>query len=285
MFTRPQIGRNKHRHYLLSCVVLFLSFIIGMIIYLETKEAILKPGMSNKLVQLIDNLGISIFSLIMIFGIAISIRFVHQRPFKTLITGHAVIRWRLLFIGMGVIAICMAIMYPIAMLISPSEFVYNGIDNELFLFILLSAVFAIPIQTTLEELFFRGFLLQWFGTFIKSTLLLCTVIIIIFAAMHFFNPEMTMNPFVVAGGYVIMSVAYTVSTFVLKGTEFTIGVHAANNMLLMTFFLFSENALLAPMALWTINYSTSAFLVTIYGMNLLWLGFVLIFRKRLLKLS
>ena len=284
MFISPETGRNKHRHYLLSTLVLFISLIVGTICYTVFVELTIQPDMSNKMVQLYDNIGLSLFCIIPIFGLFLSIKFIHKRPFRTLMTGAAKFRWKLTFIGAGVLIVCMAIVYPLAMLIAPQQFEYQGIDRELILLIILVAIFAIPIQTTVEELFFRGFLLQWFAKFLKSPILLGAVITIIFALMHFWNPEMAMGPLFVAGGYIVMSIAYTASTLILKGTEFAIGVHAANNMMLMIFFLFSENALLAPMSIWTIHYSTLVFFITIYGMNLLWLGFVLVFKKRLIRI-
>jgi uncharacterized protein len=94
----------------------------------------------------------------------------------------------------------------------------------------------VPIQTTVEELIFRGFLLQWFAKKLSNPIILSVIIAVIFGSLHFSNPEMDRSALWIGLNYVFAGFMLTFIAVKMGSLELSIGVHAANNMLLSWFF-------------------------------------------------
>ena len=99
------------------------------------------------------------------------------------------------------------------------------------LVITLMAIALVPIQAGLEEVFFRGYLMQGFSLLIKSRLALLIVTSSIFASLHLMNPEpwsYGLLPYIVS--VFLVGLFMGLITLVDGGVELAIGVHIANNL-------------------------------------------------------
>src|SRR5215208_805813 len=96
----------------------------------------------------------------------LAVRFIHARSLRTLITGESHIRWGRIFAGAGIWMGIAALISIVEALLYPGRYVLTFQPAALFLFALIALV-LIPIQTSAEELFFRGYLLQWMGLRLK----------------------------------------------------------------------------------------------------------------------
>jgi len=133
-------------------------------------------------------------SFIMLFlGIYLAIRYIHKRPFLSLITPFEKINWNrigqafLFFvIFSGIISVGEALLYPGTFEVS--------LNLKRFIPFLFLVIILTPFQTSAEELLFRGYILQGMGHWIKQPVVLAILNGVIFALLHIFNPE-------VGGGY------------------------------------------------------------------------------------
>jgi membrane protease YdiL (CAAX protease family) len=128
------------------------------------------------------------------------------------------------FLLSGMVSIYEAIMYPGRYKVT--------LDIGAIIPYALFAILLIPIQTSAEELFFRGYLMQWMGLKTRNIIFLPVFTGLIFMALHFGNPEM-----VVASGSLVLAASYfaigafaAIITLLDGGLELALGLHAANNI-------------------------------------------------------
>jgi len=156
---------------------------------------------------------------------------VGREPLHRSITAAPRVRWRLLLIGLGLAAVALI---PIIV----AERVFGGETTLPVLAISSSwggrALYAacslllIPAAAA-EELVFRGWLLRRVAAFAPPSAILVILTAILFAAAHFdFNPDAFLTRVLMGAGFAYM-------TLRLGGIEFSSGVHAANNMLIVLF--------------------------------------------------
>ncbi len=151
------------------------------------------------------------------------------------------------------------------------------------------AVFAlvlIPFQTSAEEFFFRGYLLQWMGLRLKNIWLLAFINGILFFLPHIANPEMSVNGFLM--GIIYFSIGAFLALITLKdgGLELALGLHAANNLFSALFANYTTTALASP-ALFTIQKldATYGLISIIIGMAVFYSIFFILFPRRPAKKS
>jgi hypothetical protein len=154
----------------------------------------------------------------------------HQ-PLRVLATAAPRIRWRLLLVGLALATLAL----------TPLVTAQRTLDDAASLPVLtvshtlagratyvLAALLLIP-AAAVEELVFRGWLLRQIGAFTQRPVILIGLSSILFAAAHFdFSPDAFLTRALMGAGLAYM-------TLRLGGTEFAIGAHAANNLLIVLF--------------------------------------------------
>ncbi len=89
----------------------------------------------------------------------------------------------------------------------------------------------IPVQTTVEELIFRGYLMQGFGLLAKNRWFPLVMTSLIFGGMHLFNPEVEKMGYLISLYYIGTGFFLGIITLMDEGTELALGFHAANNLI------------------------------------------------------
>ena len=74
--------------------------------------------------------------------------------------------------------------------LSPENYEINFKLKE-FLILAVIAILFIPIQTSVEEVVFRGYLMQGFGHWLNSRFMALFLTSIVFGSLHLANPEIT----------------------------------------------------------------------------------------------
>lgn len=92
------------------------------------------------------------------------------------------------------------------------------------------ALLLIPLQTTAEELFFRGWLLQWADNGRRRRSAVAIVNGFIFALPHLANPEVGGEDVIRIVGYIAVGTGWAWVTLRDGTLELAIGAHAANNL-------------------------------------------------------
>ncbi len=154
---------------------------------------------------------------------------VAREPLHKAMTSAPQIRWRLVAAGM-ILAILM--LTPLA--VAERQFASDGAPPILTIGAGLpdriaygaAALLLLPAAAA-EELVFRGWLLRRLAAFNAHSAVLIVGTGLVFAAAHLdFNPDAFMTRAIMGGGFAYM-------TLRLGGIEFSTGVHAAHNMLIV----------------------------------------------------
>ena len=99
-----------------------------------------------------------------------------------------------------------------------------------FAILVLVSFLFLPIQTSMEEILFRGYLMQGFGTWFKKSFVALILTSVIFGLLHGMNPEVERLGYVLMIFYVGTGLLYGITTLMDEGTELALGLHASNNM-------------------------------------------------------
>ena len=171
------------------------------------------------------------------FGAAVLlvVRLVHNRPWRSVITPYRRINWGLVGKGALMWAIPMIGLGLIGVALGFDDLTWNYDPARFWPFavVVLALTF---VQTTSEELFFRGYLSQWLATKRRSILFISLITAIVFASVHLPNALLLgfgsspvelvigMLPYF-SIGFVLAWVSYTSGTI-----ELAIGAHFLNNL-------------------------------------------------------
>ena len=127
--------------------------------------------------------------------------------------------------------------------LNPDSYSWNW-NLAAFLPYLFIAFTLLPIQTTAEELFFRGWLQQWFDNGKRSQWVVSLLGGLVFAAPHMANPEVAGNELLLPLlSYGATGFMFSWVTFRDKSLEIAIGAHFANNLLAALFVSTDDSAL------------------------------------------
>jgi membrane protease YdiL (CAAX protease family) len=113
---------------------------------------------------------------------------------------------------------------------SPEDYQWN-FNPQAFAILLVIGLALIPIQTSLEEYIFRGYLMQGFGTLFRNRWAPLVMTSLIFGSLHIFNPEVEKLGYGLLVYYIGTGLFLGILTLMDQGIELAVGFHAANNLL------------------------------------------------------
>jgi membrane protease YdiL (CAAX protease family) len=248
-------GRNDWWRYLISLpVILVIWFIVGSIpvvmlmtyVSMDGNPATSFTATGFEGVPVIPEFLITMSSFIpFLVATFLAVRFIHARSLKTLVNGVRHIRWGRIFAGAGAWLVIATLVSVIESLLYPGRYVFTFQPVTLLVFAVL-ALILIPIQTSAEEFFFRGYLLQWMGLRLKNKWVLSLLNGLLFFLPHAANPEMATNSLLIGLGYFAMGFFLTLITLQDHGIELALGMHAANNLFASLFANYAVTALPSP---------------------------------------
>ena len=234
-----RLGKNEWwRTVLAVALMLFMWQLLGALpAVLLTINAIQQPGFQPGSAShgfpgaetLAGFLAIMLASVFFAAGIYLSMRFIHQRSWRTLVTPEKSINAKRLGQGFAAWFVLAALISVVEALLYPGRYVWQWQMGHFLPYAILALVF-IPIQTTAEELFFRGYILQGFGLRSRNTWLLCSLSGLLFGLPHLLNPEASTNYSLL--GFFYFAFGFFLAFITLRDgrLELALGAHAANNL-------------------------------------------------------
>ena len=153
----------------------------------------------------------------------------HQRSFLSLITSRDRVDYRKTLFSFFLWGTVSALMVIFDYMMSPEDYVWN-FKPLTFLILLLISVVMIPLQTSMEELIFRGYLMQGFGVLFKNRWMPLLITSILFGLLHIWNPEIDKLGIHLIWYYISTGLFLGVITLMDEGIELALGFHAANNL-------------------------------------------------------
>lgn len=179
-----------------------------------------------------QNLGFFLllsFFLFATLGLYLGVRYLHKRPFLSLITWTEKVDWKRIFWGFIIWLLLTLVAEGLFYWADPGNYTWRQPDLS-FLMLLVIAIFILPIQTSFEELFFRAYLLQSIAWNTHNKWIAWILTSAFFTLVHTMNPEiaeyglLNMLPY-----YSIAGLFLGYITIMDNRLELALGVHAATN--------------------------------------------------------
>lgn len=191
-----------------------------------------------------DYWGISrnLFLVLMLFpfvtgliALLLLIKPFNKRHFLTIINGTKNVRWSRIAWGAGV-WLAVTVVYLIAdYSLDPDNFKLQ-FELSSFVPLLFISILLLPIQTSCEELAFRGYFAQGIAGATGSRWLALAIPSLCFGLSHAFNPEVGAHGFIIMmSQYILIGLLFGLVSILDDGIELSLGMHAANNVFLSLF--------------------------------------------------
>jgi len=233
-------GKNEFWRYLVGSLIIFAAAMVGQAPFtiavfvkaIKEKKNLMSLDEAAMMSYLEPNLNIFLLLLSFafgLFGIWVAVKFLHKQALKVIITAREKIDWKrfgFAFLFWGIISVGM-ILFDYSS--NPDNYVWNFELNR-FLVLCVIAIVLVPIQTSVEELVFRGYLMQGFGFLAKNRWFPLIMTSVIFGGMHIFNPEVGKLGYSIMIYYIGTGLFLGILTLMDEGTELALGFHAANNL-------------------------------------------------------
>ncbi|PHQ56817.1 MAG: CPBP family intramembrane metalloprotease domain-containing protein [Lutibacter sp.] len=235
-------GNNEWWAYALTIFVLFFGWqfigvipLIGAALYYADDTSGFLTAANDNFTTLGIDANLYLFLIILTFlGGLIALFFgiikIHRRKIVTLITSREKVDWNRFFYAFFVWGSIGVVLVALGVLFAPENFVWNFKSLPFFMLLVISFLFM-PIQTSMEELLFRGYLMQGFGTWFKSGLVALILTSVIFGLLHGLNPEVEKLGYISMVYYIGTGLVLGIFTLMDEGTELALGFHAANNII------------------------------------------------------
>lgn len=219
------LGRNQWWRYALGAVViLFCWLALGYLPYLWL--AVTYPSDPLR-----DYIAVNFSIVMMLVGLALTMRLLHRRPLMSLVGPDRGFAWLRIAQGAAAWSGIALVAIIVEHLLYPDRYYLSFNPDRFFLFAAVALVMT-PIQTTTEELVFRGYLMQGLALLMRRPAMIAAVSALIFTLPHLLNPEVQHGALLLAASYFAIGLLLAVVTLRDGRLELAIGVHAANNLML-----------------------------------------------------
>ncbi len=253
------IGKNHWSLYLSTLLLIFAGTIVGQapLTILLFSKADQSDLSQTELIEMSENMDFSglgldqnlvIFLMLLSFvvglvGLWVGVKFIHKKPFKAIVTASENIGWRKIFFSFGLWMVLSIAMELIFYLLQPDIYTFQ-FQAEKFFILLLIALFIFPLQTSFEELVFRGYLMQGISLLSRYRWVPLVLTSAGFGIMHIMNPEVQAFGLSLSMTYYIgVGLFLGILTLMDDGLELALGVHAATNIYSALFVTFDDSAI------------------------------------------
>ena len=222
-------------YYILGSFILILFSTIGQIplLFFVDYDSVTVDTTSVDLLNTIPS-NLRLFLLMISFvavlpGIWLVVKKLHDLPLMSILSGRKNIDYNRILFSFCLWGAIISLMVITGYLISPDNYEINFKLKE-FLILLIIAVCLIPIQTSVEEIVFRGYLMQGFGHWFNSRFMALFMSCSVFGILHIANPEVAQLGYGFIFVYFIGSFILGITVLMDDGLELVLGFHAANNI-------------------------------------------------------
>jgi len=219
-------GRNEWWRYLLGALIIaFFWLVLGNIPYV----LLLLAGLSQPPFDFVA-INLSIFA--MLAGLAVVVKLIHHRPVRSLITPEDRIDWPSVARAAAAWAVLAAATSVVEHLAYPERYYLSFNPDRFFIYLGLVLVLT-PLQCFVEELVFRGYVIQGLGLLTRRPLAIAVLSSIAFTIPHLLNPEVQQHgAAIMAANYFAIGMLLATVTLRDGRLELAIGLHAVNNVFL-----------------------------------------------------
>jgi membrane protease YdiL (CAAX protease family) len=228
----------KRWRWFVGTIVILVSWLVGgtllglvLLPYTGVDPAALVNG--GDVLAAMPAWGYLFFALItfvpLFLGTLIAYRFVLGVKLRFLFSTFDNFRWWRVALGFWVWLLLVGGPVVVGILANPEAYRFEP-RWETFLPFLIVGLVLLPMQTTAEELFFRGWIIQWAAGGWSNIWWLSTLSGVLFSLPHLLNPEATGDLLGAFVGYFTVGFALGWVTVRDRSLEIAIGAHMSNNL-------------------------------------------------------
>ena len=245
-FAAASVGLTSWRRWVLGLIIIAVIWqVIGGIPYLIGISVCAASSMevdSPWFVCADGKLGASLIPdyvlthltfVIGMIGIWIVVKRIHKKSMTQVTTGRASFDYSR-FLYAALVGLCVMILITVAYrFIVGVEVTFESPSLGLYLPFVLIALVLTPIQTSFEEVLFRGYIMQGLSLLTRNRPVLALVTAVVFTVPHLANPE----PGVYGYAFYVVQIMspgilFAALTLLDGGIELAAGFHAINNLFL-----------------------------------------------------
>ena len=232
-------GLHEGWRYIVGFILVFFAWqLLGSIpliiaIFIKAAEG---AAISADLSAMATVLGPNLFLFLMLISFAVGfaglyvvVRFLHKQSWRSLTTARSQIDWKRIAFAFLMWTVVSGLFIVIDIALRPDDYVFN-FDLWPFVILLVIAVIFIPLQTSFEEYFMRGYLLQGLGVWTGNRWMPLLMTSVFFGILHIFNPEVSKLGYGILVFYIGTGLFLGIITLMDDGLELALGFHAANNL-------------------------------------------------------
>ncbi len=232
-------GLNELWRYAVGVLIIFIGWQFigaGPLVLILLAKAVETGNYPTDVASIANLLGSNLFFFLALLtfvvgflALYLTVKYLHNQSFRSLSTSRKSIDWKRVFFTFFLWALISVVFIGLDIVISPEDYVYNFQPGP-FLILLLIALILIPIQTSFEEYFMRGYLMQGLGIAAKNRWVPLLGTSVFFGLLHIFNPEVAKIGYGVMVFYIGTGLFLGILTLMDEGLELALGFHAANNL-------------------------------------------------------
>jgi uncharacterized protein len=237
----PPVRIKRWRFWVGTLSIVFVWAVVGTMLSLVaipfTGVDVIALFVDGDMFGAFPGWGFMLFALVsfipLLAGTLLAYRFILARPTRQLFAVGVPFRMRRVWWGFFTWLVVMLGPSIALLVMFPAENGYEwNFQAATFIPFAIVTILLIPVQTTAEEVFFRGWLMQWFSQRFSSIWILAALSGIAFALPHMANPEALNQPVLAFITYASVGFVWGWVTVRDRSLEIAIGAHAAHNLFL-----------------------------------------------------
>lgn len=253
-------GLNDAWRYILGIFLVFMAYFIGQlplygVIYYKMTY---NPNIgSDELRGFEKSMDFGVFGLdkntgfillltmfvVAMLGLIFVTKTIHHKKVIDFITPGRQINFGKIIFGFLFWMVLGLILEGVSYLCWPEDYTFAWRGSS-FIVLLLISIFLLPIQTSFEELFFRGYIMQGIAYFARKKWIVIIGSSCLFGLVHGTNPEIDKYGYLPMMIYYVMAgIFLAVITVLDDSLELALGIHAATNFIGATFFTYQGSVL------------------------------------------
>ncbi len=233
------LGKRSYLRYVITITGIISVFIVTGQLSYATGMSLIGVQTSElanySLVQARELMGNNLFFIInllpfvaLFFALLLSIKYIHQRPLWSIFSARNTFDWKRFFLSFTLFGVVLGGGLCYASL--TNENIQWNYQKDSFWMLLGISCFILPIQTAVEELLFRGYMMQGSINVFKKPIISAVVSSIIFAGLHIDNPEVEKLGTQILLYYFSCGLFMALLTVLDDGLELSLGFHTINNI-------------------------------------------------------
>ncbi len=233
-------GKHESWRYLVGVLIIFIGWqlvgsipLLAIVVVKSLGGETFPTDVAGMSKMIGSNLFLFLMLISFVFGLLatfLTTKYLHGQTIVSLTTSRNKIDWKRIFFAFGLWGFITVLITGLDIYLSPEDYVFN-FKLQPFLILLIISVLLIPLQTSFEEYFMRGYLMQGIGLMSAKRWVPLVITSLIFGLLHLFNPEVKELGYGIMVYYIGTGFFLGILTLMDEGLELAIGFHAANNLL------------------------------------------------------